>query len=85
MSNTFMDERYKENKMKAHLAANKIALTIIFITTVTLGRGKFMGNLEYTLIAYIIIVSLSIALQLFLSEFLLYRYDHDDLTDEGED
>ena len=85
LSNTFMDERYQENKMHAHSVANKTALTIIFLVTLILGQGKLMGNLEYTFIAYIIMVSLAIALEVFLSEFLLYHYDHDDPIDEGED
>ena len=77
LSNTFMDERYQENKMHAHSVANKTALTIIFLVTLILGQGKLM--------AYIIMVSLAIALEVFLSEFLLYHYDHDDPIDEGED
>lgn len=85
MSNTFMDERYKENKMQAHLVANKISLTIIFIATLVLGQGKLVGNIEYTFIAYVIIISLTIAFNLFLSEYLLYHYDHDDSVDESED
>lgn len=44
-----------------------------------------MGNLEYTFIAYIIIVSLALALELFLSEFLLYHYDNDLQIDESEE
>ena len=36
-----------------------------------------MGNLEYTLIAFVIVSSLAIALAVFLSEYLLYRYDHE--------
>ena len=31
MSNTFIDERYKENKMKAQSVANKTSLSIIFL------------------------------------------------------
>lgn len=85
LSNTFMDERYQENKIHAHSVANKTALTIIFLVTLILGQGKLMGNLEYTFITYIIIVSLAIALEVFLSEFLLYHYDHDDPIDESED
>lgn len=85
MSNTFMDERYKENKMQAHLVANKVALTIIFIATLVLGQGKLVGNTENTFIAYVIIISLTIALNLFLSEYLLYHYDYDDPADESED
>lgn len=85
MSNTFMDERYKENKMKAHMAANKTALTIIFLAVLILGQGMFMGNPEYTLIALIIAISLSIALEVFLSEYLLYRYDYDEQLEESEE
>ena len=85
MSNTFMDERYKENKIKAHMTANKIALAIIFVSILFLGQGKLIGNLEYTLIALIIVVTLSIALEMFLSEYLLYRYDHDEQFDESEE
>lgn len=85
MSHTFMDERYKKNKLKAHIAANKTALAIIFLATLILGQGKLMGNLEYTLIALIIVIALSIALELFLSEYLLFRYDHDEPFDESEE
>lgn len=85
MSDTFMDERYKENKIKAHMTANKIALAIIFVSILFLGQGKLIGNLEYTLIALIIVVTLSIALEMFLSEYLLYRYDHDEQFDESEE
>lgn len=84
MSHTFMDERYKENKMKAHMTANKTALAIIFLATLILGQGKLMGNLEYTLIAFIIVISLSIGLEVFLSEYLLFRYDHDEPFEESE-
>lgn len=85
MSNTFIDERFQENKMKAHITANKTALLIIFLAILILGQGKLLGNLEYTLIAVIIIVSLSIALEIFLSEYLLYHYDHDEQFDESEE
>ncbi|MDE5866809.1 MAG: DUF3796 domain-containing protein [Lachnospiraceae bacterium] len=85
MSNTFMDERYKENKIKAHLTADKTALAIIFLAMLILGQGMFMGNPEYTLIALIIVISLSIALEVFLSEYLLYRYDYDEQLEESEE
>ena len=67
------------------MTANRIALTIIFLAVLILGQGKFMGNLEYTLITLIIVIALSIALEIFLSEYLLYRYDHDDQFDESEE
>ncbi len=85
MSNTFRDERYKENKVKAQFASMEIVMSILFILTLLLGRGDLMGNPEYTLIAVRIILSLTIGLYLLLSEYLLYRYDHDDETAESED
>ena len=71
--------------MKAHLSASRTALIIIFLATLFLGRGRLMGNLEYTLIAYVIIIFLALALKIFLSEFLLYRYDHDEQLEESGD
>lgn len=82
MSNTYMDERFLQNKNKASLKAYKISTSMIFIALLVLGQGRLMGRADYTLIAFIVVVSLSIALELFLSEYLLYRYDHDDLLDD---
>lgn len=78
LSNTFMDERFRENALKAQLASLKISFSIIIAAFVILSQGALMGNLEYNLIAAVIIVFLSLALFLFLYEYLLYRYDHDD-------
>ncbi|MCI9076190.1 MAG: DUF3796 domain-containing protein [Dorea sp.] len=85
LSGTFMDERFRENQMKAHMKANQTAVKIIFLATLVLGQGKLIGNLEYTLIAFVIIVALSLALEVFLGEYLLYRYDHDDRIEESEE
>ena len=76
MSNTLIDERYK---------ANKTSLSIIFLAILILGQGKLMDNLEYTLIALVIVIALSIALEIFLSEYLLYHYDNDEQFDESEE
>ena len=85
MSNTLIDERYKENKMKAQSVANTTSLSIIFLAILILGQGKLMDNLEYTLIALVIVIALSIALEIFLSEYLLYHYDNDEQFDESEE
>ena len=85
MSGTFMDERFHENAAQASLKASNITLSIIFLALILLCQGKLFGNLEYTLIAFIIILSAAFALKIFLSEYLLYRYDHDDQADESED
>ena len=84
MSGTFMDERFRENAIRAQLKANKITFSIILISLVIFCQGKLWGNLEYTLIAIIIALSLALALDIFLSEYLLYRYDHDGQADESE-
>lgn len=85
MSGTFMDERFCENAMRANLKASNIALSVIFVALIILCQGRLFKNLEYVLIATIITLSLALALKIFLSEYLLYRYDHDDQTDDSEE
>lgn len=85
MSGILMDERYKENVSRAQLTALKVAFVIIGVTLFLVGSGRLMGNLEYTLIAMVILISFAFALALFLSEYLLYRYDHDDPYSESEE
>ena len=85
MSGTFMDERFRENAILAQLKAYKITFSIIIVALAVLCQGKLLGNFEYTLIAIIIVLSLALALGIFLSEYLLYRYDHGDQADESEE
>lgn len=85
MSGTFMDERFRENAMRAKLKASDITFSIIFIALIILCQGKLFGNYEYTLIAIIVTLSFALALRIFLAEYLLYRYDHDNQADESED
>lgn len=85
MSGTFMDERFRENATRASLKASNISFVMIFIALIVLGQGKLFGNLDYTLIAILITVSLILALRIFLAEYLLYRYDYDDRADESEE
>ena len=85
MSNTFMDERYVENRTRAELTAHRVTVGILgaVLLVVGHGRGALLGSLDYTLIAVLIALSLTVALDLFLSEYLLYRYDHSDQLDSG--
>lgn len=85
MSGTFMDERFHENAVQARLKAYRITFGIMLVALVILCQGKLFGSLEYTLIAAIITLSLALALGLFLSEYLLYRYDHGEKAEEGEE
>lgn len=84
MSNTLMDERYRENSIRAELTAHRVALSVTFLTLILLNLN--LGSLEFTLIAFTILISLAMALDMFLSEYLLYRYDRADQLDEvGEE
>ena len=84
LSNTLMDERYLENRRRARAAADRTALTIIFLSILALSQGRLWGGGDTMLIAHIILVSLAMGPDVFLGEFLLYRYDHDDPVEEGE-
>ena len=61
-------------------------LAAFSLAVILLAQGR--GG-DAVLIALLIVLSLTLALYLFLSEYLLYRYDHDDLPaedfDESED
>ena len=81
MSNTYMDERFRENVNKARLNAFKAAFSFIIIEFVFLSLGGYFMSSEYMLIVLHILIALSIALAIFLSEYLLYRYDHDEYHD----
>ena len=85
LSNTLMDERYKENWTRAHFNANKTALAVIFLAVLLLGYGCLPLGLEATLILFYILVVLALALEMFLGEYLLYRYDHDQPAEESEE
>lgn len=85
LSNTFMDERFKENALRAQTMALRISFSIIVAAFVILCQGALWGNLEYNLIAAMSIFFLALALALFLYEYLLYRYDHDDQFEESSE
>ena len=78
MSNTLMDERFRENKNKAQLMAFKAAFAVNIIALIFLSVGESFMSIEYLLIGVQILIALSIALAAFLSEYLLYRYDQDE-------
>ena len=85
MSNTLMDERYKENRLKATVKSYQISTAIIFLALIILGQGRAMISLDFTLIAFVVVVTLALALQLFLSQYLLYCYDHSEPSEESEE
>lgn len=84
MSGTLMDERYKENAAKAERNSYRVGFIIIFLLLILGGQAS---RFKAELIAPVLIigVSLAVALTIFLSSYLLYRYDHDDAAAMEED
>ncbi len=82
MSETLMDERFRENYNRAQLNASKVSIAIIYISIIIFSQGKLFGNIEYSYIALLIVSSLAIALLFFLSQYLTYRYDYCDESEE---
>lgn len=92
MSDTLMDERFRENKNKAQLTALKIAFAVIIIALLFLSLGEYFNfmSIEYLYSVVHSLIALSIALAVFLSEYLLYRYDNDEYSvdeyiDDGDE
>lgn len=82
MSNTLMDERFRENKNRAQLMALKAAFTVIIIALFFILVGESFMGIESLFNMVYILIALSIALAIFLSEYLLYRYDHDEYSSD---
>ena len=77
MSNTLMDERYKENAARAELKAYRTGFAIIILLLILAGQHSHR-HVEFIAPILISGIALTVALTMFLSEYLLYRYDHDD-------
>ncbi|MBD5508498.1 MAG: DUF3796 domain-containing protein [Lachnospiraceae bacterium] len=82
MSNTLMDERFRENKKKAQLMALKAAFAVIIFAFILILIGESFMSIESLFTVIYILISLSIALAIFLSEYLLYRYDHNEYSND---
>lgn len=79
MSNTYMDERYYENKRKAEFLAYKIGFTSVFILIVIFAIvSSHLKNLDYLLISLLITIAFIQAISIFLSEYFLYHFDQVD-------
>ena len=77
MSNTLMDERYKENVVRAELKAYRIGFSITILLLI-LASQHTRSHAELAAPILVAGNALILALSMFLSEYLLYRYDHDD-------
>ena len=83
MSNTLMDERFRENAARAERQAYRTGFVVIFLLLVIVGQGRAKAELALPML--IVGIALALALTLFLSEYLLYRYDHGDAAAMEED
>lgn len=82
MSGTFMDERFRENAVRAQLGAIKVSGILVFFVLLILCQGELLGHMQYTVIAATVLLAIALALYIFLSEYLLYRYDYDEQLEE---
>ena len=82
MSNTLKDERFQENVRRAQLDAFKAGFALLWVVLLVVGHGPLWGSLELTAVALSSAISFALGLTLFLSEYLLYRYDHDESVEE---
>lgn len=76
MSNTFIDERFRENAQRAQLKALKTGFSLMFLVLLSVGWGVFSKSPEKCAVYLLVSLSLICALTMFLSEYLLYKYDH---------
>lgn len=84
MSNTFMDERFRENAQRAQLKAYKTGFILMFLLLLVVG-GRGLVSLELSAVIFQAGAALVLGLTLFLSEYLLYRYDHADRRELEEE
>lgn len=82
MSNTLMDERFIENRRKAELKAYRVGQIVSFLVLIASLWQRLFPTNEAKLIFITISLSLTFALVIFLAEYLLYRYDHDNSGEE---
>lgn len=75
ISHILEDELFQENKRKAQLEAYKIGFKLLFVVIWLMAIGMFSRNVEWCAMFMLISVSLIYALVLFLSNYLLYRYE----------
>ncbi len=86
MSHTFMDERYQENAKRAQHGALKIAFGVMVAALVVLCYGgRLRKDPGIIMLSAASLLALGVGLVLFLSQYLLYRYDREDSCPKGEE
>lgn len=75
LSHTLEDELFQENRRRAELKAYRIGFSLLFIVIWLMGMGFLSRNVEWCAIFMLATISLIYGLVLFLSNYLLYRYE----------
>lgn len=79
LSSTLMDERFKEEQLKAQLISYKTGFGLLWLVTwFTAIVGSHL-NTDSVAVIFTVSSSLIIALVLFLSNYLLYKYDTEEV------
>lgn len=76
MSHTLRDERFIENENRAQIAAYKSGLILMFLVANIVNMRFFSHNLEISALFMLSSISLIWGIAIFLSKYLLYRYDN---------
>ncbi|WP_343210537.1 DUF3796 domain-containing protein [Anaerolentibacter hominis] len=75
LSSTLIDERFKEEQMRAQLTSYRLGFTLLWIVTWFTGVMGDRLRTDYVALIFTVASSLIIALVLFLNNYLLYKYD----------
>lgn len=79
LSGTLIDERFQEEATRAQLVSYKTGFLLLCIVTWFSGYAGSHLNTDSVAIIYTVASSLIIALVVFLSNYLLYKYDSEEM------
>lgn len=75
LSHTLEDELFQENRRRAELKSYRIGFVLLFVVIWLVGMGFLGRNVEWCAVFMLASMSLIYGLVLFLSNYLLYRYE----------
>ena len=78
MSNILMDERFLENRKNAQLLAYRTGFSLTAMALIASSWGWLFPSNDGKLLFLTIALSLIYGLVVFLCEYLLYRFDHEE-------
>lgn len=84
MSNTLMDERFRENMARAQGTVLRVVVAVTFVVLMLASQGDLFGSAQATLAVVVAVLALTWGAALFLYEYLLWHYDTDEPVLEGD-